>query len=99
MAGKSKWTNKRTERQKENYAKARKREEERTKRANNQNVSARAHNGHSVGGYSIKKHGAEDAAKLAALNTRPMAERRVARRKLKRSHVPKAVANNEEEAA
>ena len=83
-SGKSKWTTKRTERQKENWAKARKRDEDRPKRANGQNVAPGTFNGHSVGGYSIAKHGKEQAEKLAALHTRSMTDRREARRNAKK---------------
>lgn len=46
-------------------------------------VAPKAHNGHSIGGYSIKKHGAERAAELADMKTTPMAARRMARRALR----------------
>lgn len=47
-------------------------------------VAPGAHNGHSIGGYSIKKYGAERAAELAELKTRPSDTRRAARHALRR---------------
>lgn len=53
-------------------------------------VAPKAHNGHTVGGYSIKKHGTEEAEKLASLHTRPMTDRRKARHEAKRRQAASA---------
>lgn len=60
-------------------------------------VAPGAHNGHSIGGYSISKHGAENAAALAEQHTTPNAVRRVAR--AERRHLAEQAARAAEKAA
>lgn len=83
MAGKKQWSAPKKARKAEGWTKARKIEEARRNTSKGQNVAPGTFNGHSIGGYSVKKHG-EDAAKLAGLHTRSMSERREARRNAKK---------------
>lgn len=88
MAGSKASSPKRKAKQGENYTKARTAEAERLKASKGNNVAPGTFNGHSIGGYSLKKHG-EAAATELALKTRPSSERREARRKNKVTPAPK----------
>lgn len=65
-------------------------DERHCKKANKKNPGPKKFSGHSIGGYSIKKYGAERAAELAE-GTRPRSARRAAKR-ARRSGTRTAVA-------